>query len=100
MDCSLPGSSVHGIFLGFSRQEYWSGLPFPSLGDLLDPGIACRSPALEAGALLSELPGKMPWRRERQPTPVFWPGEFHGLYSPVATESDTTEWLSAFTLSI
>ena len=31
MDCSPPGSSVHGIF---SRQEYWSGLPFPSPGDL------------------------------------------------------------------
>ena len=93
MDCSLPGSSVHGIFqarepsrvplpslrlvylesekvkvkllshvrifatpwtvahqappsMGFSRQEYWSGLPFPSPGDLPDPGIEPRSPAL------------------------------------------------------
>ena len=35
MDCSLPGSSVHGI----PRQEYWSGLPFPSPGDLLNPRI-------------------------------------------------------------
>ena len=36
-----------------------------------------------------------PWRRERLPTPVFWPGEFHGLYSPwVQKESDTTEWIS------
>ena len=35
-----------------------------------------------------------PWRRERQPTPVFWPGEFHGLYSPWGCkESDTNEWL-------
>ena len=32
--------------MGFSRQEYWSGLPFPSPGDLLDPGIEPRSPAL------------------------------------------------------
>ena len=39
--------------------------------------------------------GKIPWRRERVPTPVFWPGEFHGLYSPWGRkESDTTEWLS------
>ena len=39
--------------------------------------------------------GKIPWRRERFPTPVFWPGEFHGLYSPRGRkESDTTEWLS------
>ena len=39
--------------------------------------------------------GKIPWRRERLPTPVFWPGEFHGLYSPQdRQESDTTERLS------
>ena len=44
--------------LGFSRQEYWSGLPFPSLGDLPDPGIEPGSPALEADALTSEPPGK------------------------------------------
>ena len=44
--------------MGFSRQEYWSGLPFPSPGDLPDPGIEPRSPALLADALLSELPGK------------------------------------------
>ena len=36
--------------------------------------------------------GKIPWRREKLPTPVFWPGEFHGLYSPWShEESDTTE---------
>ena len=40
--------------MGFSRQEYWSGLPFPSPGDLPDPGIKPRSPALEADALTSE----------------------------------------------
>ena len=39
--------------------------------------------------------GKIPWRRQRLPTPVFWPGEFHGLYSPWGRqELDTTEWLS------
>ena len=38
----------------FSRQEYWSGLPFPSLGDLPDPGIEPESPALQADSLLSE----------------------------------------------
>ena len=42
----------------FSRQEYWSGLPFPSPGDLPDPGIEPRSPALWADALTSEPPGK------------------------------------------
>ena len=39
--------------------------------------------------------GKIPWRRERLPTPVFWPGEFHGLYSPRGhKESNRTEWPS------
>ena len=42
----------------FSRQEYWSGLPLPSPGDLPDPGIEPRSPALQADALPSEPPGK------------------------------------------
>ena len=40
------------------RQGYWSGLPFPSPGDLPDPGIEPRSPALQADALLTELLGK------------------------------------------
>ena len=44
--------------MGFSRQEYWSGLPFPSPGDLPDPGIKPRSPALQADALTSEPLGK------------------------------------------
>ena len=109
MDCSLPGSSVHGIFqarvlewgaiafsamlsyltlkatlhetsmkllsciqlfatpwtvgilhppsMGFSRQEYWSGLPFPSPGDLSKPGIEPGSSALWVDALPSEPPG-------------------------------------------
>ena len=41
--------------MGFSRQEFWSGLPFPSPGDLPDPGIEPRSPAFQADALTSEL---------------------------------------------
>ena len=43
--------------MGFSRQEYWSGLPFPSLGDLPNPGIEPRSP-LQADSLSTEPPGK------------------------------------------
>ena len=43
--------------MGFSRQEYWSGLPFPSPGDLPDPGIEPGSPALGADALSSEPSG-------------------------------------------
>ena len=45
--------------VGFSRQEYWSGLPFPSPGDLPNPGIEPRSPALQADTLLSEPPGEV-----------------------------------------
>ena len=46
------------LSMGFSRQEYWSGLPFPSPGDLPNPGIKPGSPALGADALTSEPPGK------------------------------------------
>ena len=84
--------------MGFSRQEYWSGLPFPSPGDLPDPGVERGSPALQADALTSEPPGKPPvhivaqyyfsilWKRELKPrlytllkSPLFM--EFWGLYS-------------------
>ena len=44
--------------MGFSRQEYWSGLPFPSPGDLPYPGIEPGSPTLGADTLTSEPPGK------------------------------------------
>ena len=44
--------------MGFSRQEHWSGLPFPSPGDLPEPGNEPGSPALKADSLLGELPGK------------------------------------------
>ena len=44
--------------MGFSRQEYWSGLPFPPSGDLPNPGIEPGSPAFQADALTSEPPGK------------------------------------------
>ena len=49
--CQVPPS------MGFSRPEYWSGLPFPSPGDLPDPRIEPRSPTLQADALPSEPPG-------------------------------------------
>ena len=46
------------LSMGFSRQEYWSGLPFPSLGDLPDTGIEHVSSALQADSLPSEPPGE------------------------------------------
>ena len=50
--CQAPPS------MGFSRQNYWSGLPFPSSGDLPDPGIKPTSPALAGGFFTTEPPGK------------------------------------------
>ena len=52
MDCSPPGPSVHGI----SRQEYWSGLPFPSPWDLPSPGIKPRYSAFQVDSLPTEPP--------------------------------------------
>ena len=46
------------LSMGFSRQEYWVGLPFPSPRDLPNPIIEPTSPALQAGSLLTELQGK------------------------------------------
>ena len=78
----------------FSRQEYLSGLPFPSPGDLSNPGIKPRSPASQEDSLclrhqgslclqcrrpgFNPWIGKILWRREWQLTPVFLPGEHHG----------------------
>ena len=45
--------------MGFSSQEYWSGLPFPSPGDLSDSGIEPEAPTLQVDALPSKLPGKL-----------------------------------------
>ena len=60
--------------MGSSRQEDWSGLPFPSPGDLTNPGIELGSPALQADALPSELPGKL-WQlptRSNNNTSIFF----------------------------
>ena len=55
----IPCTVVYqaSLSMGFSRQEYWSGLSFPSPGDLPDPGIEPRYPALQTDALPSEAPG-------------------------------------------
>ena len=57
-----PWTIAHQVPLsmGFSRQEYWSGLPFPSPGDFPYPGIETGSPALQAYSLPTELPGELP----------------------------------------
>ena len=63
-------------------------------------GFPCGSAGKESACNVGDLGsipglGRFPWRKERLPTPVFWPGEFHGLYSPWGPkESDMTERLS------
>ena len=52
------------LSVGFSRQGYWSGLPYPPLGDLPNPGIKPRSPESQANALPSEPPGKPPLKKK------------------------------------
>ena len=59
----IPWTAAHQapLSVGFPRQEYWSGLPFPSPGDLPDPGmerISLASPALAGGFYTAEAPGK------------------------------------------
>ena len=54
MDCTHQAP----LLMGFCRQEHWSGLPFPSLGDLPNPGIKPRSPALAGGFFCAEPAGK------------------------------------------
>ena len=59
-DSVTPWTVPHQVLLslGFSRQEYWGGLPCPSPGDLPDPGIEPRSPTLKADSLPTKPPGK------------------------------------------
>ena len=61
MTLASPRTVAHQapLSMGFSRQEYWTGLPFPSPGDLPDSEIQPRSPALQADSLLTELPGSL-----------------------------------------
>ena len=61
MDYSLPGSTVHGI----SKQEYWNGLPFPSLGAIPGPEIKTISLLLAGRFFTTEPPGE-PWTKSRQ----------------------------------
>ena len=85
--------SHHTTQIFLSKVSSHLQLTFPS-------GSAGKESTCNAGDLgsipgIDPWVGKIPWRRERLPTPVFWPGEFHGLYSPWGhKELDTTEWLS------
>ena len=76
--------------VGLSRQEYWSGLPFPSPGDLPDPGVEPGSPALQTDALLSEPPGKLYQRKGTDKLRV-WKENTHTNIYQVEKEKGPTE---------
>ena len=73
------------LSMGFSRQEYWSGLPFPCPGDLPDPGIEPMSPALQTDSLPTELGGKPRYCKqccdEHWGTCVSFSSGFLGVYA-------------------
>ena len=101
MDCSPPGSPPS---VGFSRQEGWSRLPLPSPGDLPNPGIKPRSPALQAGSLPSEPPGKEAVRsftKGRSSRPLFTFGQLSDFFLHILncprTLPDTRAQLSSKT---
>ena len=104
MDCNLPGSSVCGILQ--ARILEWVAIPFSRrssqprnwtlvsctaslVTQLVKNPLQCGRPGFDSWI------GKIPWRSERLHTPVFWPGEFHRLYSPWGRKkSDRPERLS------
>ena len=73
--------------MGFSRQKYWSGLPFPSPGDLPDPGIKPGSPALEADALTFEPPGSSVQFSRSVMSDSLWPHESQHARPPCPSPS-------------
>ena len=83
---SIPGfGSSPGEGIYYPLQYSWASLVAQLVKNL---------PAMRETWVWS-LVGKIPWRMEQLPTPVFWLGDFHGLYSPwCCKELDTTEWLS------
>ena len=74
------------VSMEFSRPEYWNELPFPSPGGLPDPGMEPWSPALQVDALLSEPPGKGPWRGDS----IWETGFFRWLCS---TQNALASWI-------
>ena len=80
--------------MGFSRQEYWSGLPFPSPGDLPHPGIKPGSPSLQADALPSEPPGN---KKQSELSGYLCMSAFYvSSYLFIYQESDMPEQLQSF----
>ena len=84
---SIPGlGRSAGEEIGYPLQYSWASLMAQLVKKIL---LQCGRPGFDPWV------GKISWRRKRLPTPIFWPGEFHGLHSPWGRkESDPTEQLS------
>ena len=92
--------------MGFSRREYWSGSPFPSPGDGSSRPRDRTQVSRVVGRRFTVNPcvGKIPWRREWQPIPVFLAGEFHGqrsleVYSPWGGKESHNWMTNTFTFN-
>ena len=81
----MVGSTISGEGIGYSLQYAWASL----VAQRVKNRLQCRRPGFDP------LVGKIPWRGKRLYTPIFWLGEFHGLYSPWGRKvSDMTERLA------
>jgi len=82
--CSIPGlGRSSGEGMGYPLQFSWASL----VAQLVKNPLQCGRPRFDPWV------GKIPWRKERLPTPVFWPGEFHGCYNPWGCkESDVRDF--------
>ena len=100
-DFTTPWTVAHQapLSMELSRQEYWSGLPFLLPGDLPNPGIKARSPALQADSFPAELPGKPQWsaRHYLIPTP---PRGYLIFYTFVYLWFPIYYWLGNLTCSV
>ena len=76
------------LSMGFSRQEYCSGLSFPSPGDLPQPGIKAGSPALQADSLPTELPGKPPGNKSKSKEKYV---DYNGMTNTPLSQKHTTQ---------
>ena len=81
----IPGSGRStGEGIGYPLQYSWASL----LPQLIKICLQCGRPGFNPWV------GKIPWRRKRLPSPVFWPGEFHGLYSPWGSQGVGHNWMT------
>ena len=94
MDREAWRAAIHGVAKSRTRLSDWTETETKSTWPSLVAQLVVKNRPAMRDTWFNPSVGKIPWRRERLSTSVFWPGEFHGLYSPWGRkESDTTERL-------